>query len=92
MAKSIRYLTVSQQDHEIHDGATNMTLYRELENLNTKLIDTWDKTNKTFMKALQDTRSEIMTITATESSDMHRLETQVLAQKTSISSEIGTFL
>lgn len=31
IAKSIRYLIISQQDHEIHKNATNMTVYLEIE-------------------------------------------------------------
>lgn len=47
IAKSIRYLIISQQDHEIHNNATNMTVYREIEK--KKLMG---NTYKTFMKAL----------------------------------------
>lgn len=94
MAKSIRYLTISQVDHESHDDATNKTVYQEFENMNTKLIELWSNTNKTFMKALQDMHSEITTITATESSDIQRLRSQLSAQlsaqKTAVYSELGT--
>lgn len=92
MAKSIRYLTISQVDHESHDDATNKTVYQEFENMNT--IELWSNTNKTFMKALQDMHSEITTIRATESSDIQRLRSQLSAQlsaqKTAVSSELGT--
>lgn len=90
MAKSIQNLTISQQDHEIHDEATNMTVYREFEKMNTKLYELLGSTNKTFMKLLENMHSEITTITATESSDIQRLESQVSAHTSATSSNIGT--
>lgn len=90
MAKSIRYLTISQLDHDVLNDATNMTVYLEIENMNTKLIELLGNTNKTFMRALQDMHSEIMSITVTESTDVQRLESQASAQKIAMSSEIGT--
>lgn len=90
MAKSIQNLTISQQDHEIHDEATNMTVYREFEKMNTKLYELLGSTNKTFMKLLENMHSEITTITATESSDIQRLESQVSAHISATSSKIGT--
>lgn len=90
MAKSIRYLTISLQDHEIHDEATNMTVYRQFEKMNTKLIELWGNTNNTFMKLLEDMHSEISTNTATETSDIKRLKSQVSAQTSAISSRLGT--
>lgn len=90
MAKSIQNLTISQQDHEIHDEATNMTVYREFEKMNTKLYELLSSTNKTFIKLLENMHSEITTITATESSDIQRLESQVSAHTSATSSNIGT--
>lgn len=90
MAKSIQNLTISQQDHEIHDEATNMTVYREFEKMNTKLYELLGSTNKTFMKLLENMHSEITTITATKSSDIQRLESQVSAHTSATSSKIGT--
>lgn len=58
--------------------------------MNTKLIELLGNTNKTFMKALQDMHSEIMTIPVNESTDVQRLESQSSAQKIAMSSEIGT--
>lgn len=90
MAKSIRYLTIPQLDHKVLNDATNMTVYLEIENMNTKLIKLLGNTNKTFMKALQGMHSEIMTITGNESTDVQRLESQISAQKIAMSSEIVT--
>lgn len=58
--------------------------------MNTKLIELWGNTNKTFMQLLEDMHSEISTNTATESSDIQRLKSQVSAQTSAISSRIGT--
>lgn len=58
--------------------------------MNTKLIELWGNTNKTFMQLLEDMHSEISTNTATESSDIQRLESKVSAQMSSISSRLGT--
>ncbi|XP_052693398.1 deleted in malignant brain tumors 1 protein-like [Crassostrea angulata] len=79
IAQSIRYLTLSLQSHEIHDEETNMTIYREFEHLNSKL-----------MNENQKLHEEILNLTNIESSDIQRLETIQQTTFTSLGSEIAT--
>lgn len=39
MAQSIRYLTLSLQGHEMHDEETNRTIYHEIGQLNSELVN-----------------------------------------------------
>lgn len=39
ISHSIRYLTLSLQDHEIQDEETNKTIYREFEHINNKMMN-----------------------------------------------------
>ena len=77
MAHSIRYLTLSQQVHEIHFEENNRTLSQELDELNATLASLQrdqDSTNRTLMK-------EILNLNHLE--DHHRLDISTL--NTSIS-------
>ena len=77
MAQSIRYLTLSQQVHEIHFEETNRTLNQELEELNATLASLQrdhESSNRTMMK-------EVLNLSHLE--DLHRLDISTL--NTSIS-------
>ena len=80
MAQSIRYLTLSQQVHEIHFEETNRTLNQELDELNATLASLkrdQDSTSRTLSK-------EVLNVDHLE--DLHLLDISTL--NTSISSLI----
>lgn len=52
IAQSVRYMTLALQDHEIQDEETNKTVYREFEDLNSRLTELGSTTNKTITKVL----------------------------------------
>ncbi|XP_052695703.1 uncharacterized protein LOC128174109 [Crassostrea angulata] len=79
MAKSIRYLTLFLQGHEIQDEETNKTIYREFEHLNAKLLS-----------ENQVLHEEIQNLTNIESAEIHRLELVQQTKLTTLGSEIAT--
>lgn len=90
IAQSVRYMTLALQDHEIQDEETNKTVYREFEDLNSKLTELGSTTNKTITKVLQNLRSEITSSKQAESADIHRLQGLVTTLQTTTMSEIGS--
>lgn len=83
MARSVRYLTLSLQGHEIHDEEMNMTIYREFNHLNAKLVN-----------EIQVLHKEIMNLTNIESADTNRLEAILSVHQTNLTtlgSEMAIF-
>lgn len=73
MAQSVRYLTLSLQGHEIHNEEMNMTIHRELNHLNAKLVN-----------EIQALHKEIMNLTNIESADINRLEAILSVHQTNL--------
>lgn len=73
MAQSVRYLTLALQGHEIHNEEMNMTIHRELNHLNAKLVN-----------EIQALHKEIMNLTNIESADINRLEAILSVHQTNL--------
>lgn len=83
MAQSVRYLTLSLHGHEIHNEEMNMTIHRELNHLNAKLVN-----------EIQALHKEIMNLTNIESADINRLEAILSVHQTNLTtleSEMAIF-
>lgn len=91
MAKSIRYLTLSLQSHEIQNKDTNMTVYKELYHMDSKLIDLRNVTNATheiFMSDLKSMEKRIDNLTLCETFDIQGLKIEIASQLKAIRSEL----
>ena len=82
MAQSVRYLTLSQQTHEIKDDATNQSVYQELNHLNARL-------NNTDIRLIQEVRDLHNEIQATATIQSKAISAQNLSIN-SIGSSIAT--
>lgn len=83
MAQSVRYLTLSLQGHEIHNEEMNMTIHREFNHLNAKLVN-----------EIQALHKEVMNLTNIESADINRLEAILSVHQTNLTtleSEMAIF-
>lgn len=91
MATSIRYLTLSLQGHEIHNEETNMTVYKELYRINSKLLDLGNLSNsknEILMSGLQLLTKRIDNLTFTETLDIQKQKIEVAGKLTGIYSDI----
>lgn len=83
-------MTLALQDHEIQDEETNKTVYREFEDLNSKLTELGSTTNTTITKVLQNLQNEITRSKQAESADIHQLQGLITTVQTTTMSEIRT--
>lgn len=91
MATSIRYLTLSLQGHEIHNEETNMTVYKELYRINSKLLDLGNLSNsknEILMSGLQLLTKRIDNLTFTETLDIQKQKIELAGKLTGIYSDI----
>nr|XP_022312464.1 macrophage scavenger receptor types I and II-like [Crassostrea virginica] len=90
--QSIKYLTLSQERHELQDEAANRTISQELHRLNQMTSDLQTKqdvTNRTMVRHILDLQNLVQAVQrkmTSQSVDIHSLQVDLLTERTSISS------
>lgn len=92
MAQSIRYLTLSLQGHEMHDEETNRTIYHEIGQLNSKLVNENHVLNEEILNLTNRVSAEFNALLTAHEAKLATLGSEIAKQKTKLNNLNNTLL
>lgn len=92
MAQSIRYLTLSLQGHEMHDEETNRTIYHEIGQLNSKLVNENHVLNEEILNLTNRVSAEFNALLTAHGAKLATLGSEIAKQKTKLNNLNNTLL